>query len=137
MRRGRDDSMLRHRFGTEVAMDQALVLEAVRRLGYEPLPARDPEPGEVLDLRPEIRARYPRMPEPYERFIARVRSCANADETTWFLCAADYNADPADEAFAWKQFFNAADSRTPSDRVDPGEHARERPVVHFGAARFG
>ena len=40
--------MVAHHFGTGVAVDQALVLEAVRRLAFEPLPARTPGPGEVL-----------------------------------------------------------------------------------------
>ena len=62
------------------------------------------QPGEVLALRPEVRARYARIPEQYERFLARVRSCVNADETIWFLCAEDYNVDPADPAFAWNEF---------------------------------
>ena len=33
-----------------------------------------------------------------------MRSCVNADETIWFLCAEDYNMDPVDPSFAWNEF---------------------------------
>jgi hypothetical protein len=64
------------------------------------------QPGDDLARRREIRERYPRIPKQYERFLARVRSCVNADETVWYLCVEDYNREPdaADPGFAWDEF---------------------------------
>lgn len=77
--------------------------------------------GELPALRPEIRVRYPRIPEPFERFLARVRSCVNADETIWFLCAEDYNIDPVDAAFAWNEFEKMELEDQGPDGADPAE----------------
>jgi hypothetical protein len=79
------------------------------------------EPGEDVALRPEIRARYPRIPGQYERFLARVRSCVNADETVWFLCAEDYNQPPDDEAFAWNEFEKMELEDAAPGAADPAE----------------
>jgi SMI1 / KNR4 family (SUKH-1) len=47
--------------------------------------------------------RYPRIPEDYTKFLQRVASCVNADDTVWFCCTDDYNGtSPA--AFAWDEF---------------------------------
>lgn len=48
-------------------------------------------------------ARHRTLPEDYAEFLRRVASCVNADETVWFLCAADYNGESA-SAFAWDEF---------------------------------
>ncbi|HXK33236.1 MAG TPA: hypothetical protein VNM91_04385 [Dehalococcoidia bacterium] len=61
-------------------------------------------PGDHVELPPEIRGRYPRIPEQYERFLARVRTCVNADETTWFLCAEDFHQPASDDSFTWNEF---------------------------------
>lgn len=44
--------------------------------------------------------RYPRIPEDYLRFLQRVSSCVNADETVWYLCLNDYN-NQSDSTWAW------------------------------------
>ena len=50
-----------------------------------------------------FRRRYPHIPEQYRKFLSRVASCTNADETVWFLCAAEYNGT-SDIAWAWNEF---------------------------------
>src|SRR5687767_2150709 len=50
-----------------------------------------------------FRRRYPRVPEQYLKFLSRVASCVNADETVWFLCAAEYNGT-SDSEWAWNEF---------------------------------
>jgi hypothetical protein len=58
--------------------------------------------GEVV-LNEEFRRRYPRIPEQYTKFLTRVASCVNKDETVWFLCVSDYNGT-SDAGFAWNEF---------------------------------
>lgn len=57
----------------------------------------------VVELNEEFRRRYPRIPEQYQTFLAKVASCVNKDETVWFLCATDYNGT-SDAGFAWNEF---------------------------------
>lgn len=52
-----------------------------------------------LALGPPIQARYPNIPTDYLEFLRHVSSCANADETAWFLCEDEYNGT-TDKAFA-------------------------------------
>jgi hypothetical protein len=47
--------------------------------------------------------RYPQIPEGYVKFLQRVATCVNADETVWFLCADDYNGT-SKWAWAWNEF---------------------------------
>jgi hypothetical protein len=54
-------------------------------------------------LNEEFQRRYPRIPEQYTKFLSRVASCVNKDETVWFLCAADYNGT-SEAGFAWNEF---------------------------------
>ena len=61
------------------------------------------ESSGAVELNDAFRRRYARIPKQYEKFLSRVASCMNADETVWFLCAADYNAPDA-EGFAWNEF---------------------------------
>jgi hypothetical protein len=51
--------------------------------------------------------RYPRIPEDYVKFLQRVKSCVNADETVWFLCIDDYNNE-SDSAWAWNEMEKTA-----------------------------
>jgi hypothetical protein len=57
-----------------------------------------PTPDEVLP--PELRRRYPKAPREWAEFAARIEECTNADETAWFLTAADY-AGTSGYAFEW------------------------------------
>lgn len=50
-----------------------------------------------------FRRRYPRIPEQYMKFLSKVASCINKDETVWFVCAAEYNGT-SDSAWAWNEF---------------------------------
>jgi hypothetical protein len=43
---------------------------------------------------------YPQIPPSYIKFLQRVASCVNADETVWFLFADDYNGTSR-LAWAW------------------------------------
>jgi len=79
------------------------------------------QPGEVLTLRDEIRSRYPRIPQQYEQFLARVRSCVNGDETIWFLCADDFNAEATDAAIVWNEFEKMELDDTAPGGSDPAE----------------
>jgi SMI1/KNR4 family protein SUKH-1 len=47
-------------------------------------------------------SRHPKIPDSYMKFLQRVASCANASETVWFLCAADYNG-ASDAAWRWDE----------------------------------
>lgn len=46
--------------------------------------------------------RYPRIPADYVKFLERVKSCVNTDETVWFLCLDDYN-NKSDSDWAWNE----------------------------------
>jgi hypothetical protein len=61
------------------------------------------ESSGVVELNESFRRRYPRIPEQYEKFLSKVASCANADDTVWFLCAAEYNGT-SDVVWAWNEF---------------------------------
>ncbi|HSE25766.1 MAG TPA: hypothetical protein VLB68_29135 [Pyrinomonadaceae bacterium] len=50
-----------------------------------------------------ISQRHPRIPEDYLKFISRVSTCVNGNETVWFLCADDYYGR-SDSAYAWNEF---------------------------------
>ena len=62
------------------------------------------ESSGTVELNDGFRQRYPRIPEQYQKFLSRVTSCVNRDETVWFLCAADYNGPGDDAGFAWNEF---------------------------------
>lgn len=55
-------------------------------------------PGGGTTLNESFTRRYPRVPDSYREFLDHVKSCVNADETVWFLCADDYNGT---SEFAW------------------------------------
>jgi hypothetical protein len=55
-----------------------------------------------LALNESFARRYPRIPEGYVKFLQRVASCVNADETVWFLCADDYN-DKIKDGWTWNE----------------------------------
>ena len=55
------------------------------------------------NLNESFTRRYPRIPEDYAKFLRRVASCANADDTVWFLCADHYNGTSG-LAFDWNEF---------------------------------
>ncbi|HEU4833582.1 MAG TPA: SMI1/KNR4 family protein [Pyrinomonadaceae bacterium] len=46
--------------------------------------------------------RHPRIPADYRKFLERVKFCANADETVWFLCGDDYNGT-SEFDWAWNE----------------------------------
>ena len=46
--------------------------------------------------------RYHDLPAEWAGFAGRIRVCANADETTWFLCANDFEEQSGD-AFRWDE----------------------------------
>ena len=56
-----------------------------------------------VNLSESFTTRYPRSPEDYVKFLARVASCANAADNCWFICTDDYNGS-SDAAFAWNEF---------------------------------
>jgi len=47
--------------------------------------------------------RYPAIPASLTDFMARVETCINRDETSWFLNSADY-AGTGDSAYAWNEW---------------------------------
>ena len=51
--------------------------------------------------------RHPRIPDSYRNFLDRVKFCANADESVWFLCGDDYNGTSEFE-WAWNEMENIA-----------------------------
>ena len=61
------------------------------------------EASGAAELNDEVRRRYARVPEQYLKFLSRVASCVNKDETVWFLCVADYNGT-SEAGFAWNEF---------------------------------
>lgn len=56
-----------------------------------------------VELAEAFRRRYASIPESYMMFLRRVASCANANDTVWFLCAGDYNGT-SQSAWAWNEF---------------------------------
>ena len=48
----------------------------------------------------ELRERYPNMPSALTGFLGRLDECVNADDTAWFLTAADY-AGTSGSPWAW------------------------------------
>lgn len=81
---------------SDATLDQYLML--LRSKGW-----KITESSGVVDLNESFRRRYPRIPEQYEKFLSRVASCANADDTVWFLCTAEYNGT-SDVVWAWNEF---------------------------------
>jgi hypothetical protein len=47
--------------------------------------------GRGTTLNESFTVRHPRIPGDYMKFLERVSSCVNADDTVWFLCTDDYN----------------------------------------------
>lgn len=54
-------------------------------------------------LPPDLQQRYPRLPAELTAFLETIDSCANAEETVWFLCREDYRLRDA-ERFRWNEF---------------------------------
>lgn len=50
-----------------------------------------------------ITTRYKNIPKQWLEFIETVKCMMNADETTWFLCANDFDMQ-SDEAFQWNEW---------------------------------
>jgi hypothetical protein len=61
------------------------------------------ESSGAVALNQEFQRRHPRIPEQYMKFLTKVASCVNKDETVWFNCVADYNGT-SDAGFAWNEF---------------------------------
>lgn len=61
------------------------------------------QPDAKFVLPPDVAVRYPNLPAPLIDFLAGLSSCADADETTWFLCQSDYNGT-SDSAFSWDEW---------------------------------
>lgn len=57
----------------------------------------------VLELPIELTKRYDSLPKEWLDFLSRATLCANQADTTWFLCADDYNSNQ-DIAFRWNEF---------------------------------
>lgn len=81
---------------SDEALDEYLAL--LRSKGWTITEASGP-----AQLNDGFRQRYPRIPGQYEKFLSRVGSCVNKDETVWFLCASDYNGT-SEAGFAWNEF---------------------------------
>ena len=81
---------------SDATLDAYLAL--LRSKGWKVVESSGP-----VDLNSDFRRRYPRIPEQYEKFLSRVTSCVNKDETVWFLCAAEYNGTSNAE-WAWNEF---------------------------------
>ena len=82
---------------SDAVLDEYLAL--LRGKGWKI--TESPGTAELTDE--SFRRRYPRIPEQYLKFLAKVASCVNADETVFFLCAADYNGT-SDAGWAWNAF---------------------------------
>ena len=50
-----------------------------------------------------LKSRYKNCPQSWLDFIASVKSMVSSDETSWFLCAADYAPQAAD-SFQWNEW---------------------------------
>ena len=59
-------------------------------------------PGGGTTLNESFTLRHPRIPDGYRKFLDRVKSCANEDETVWFLCGDDYNGT-SEFVWAWNE----------------------------------
>lgn len=61
------------------------------------------ETGSNLPLPRWITSRYPSLPDLWLQFIGEVRELFSPDETTWFLCAEDYDTR-LDHAWRWNEW---------------------------------
>lgn len=66
--------------------------------------------------------RYPRIPTDYVKFLQRVKSCVNADETVWFLCVDEYNSQ-TDSAWAWNEMEKIA--------LEGADESARRQIIDF------
>jgi hypothetical protein len=54
-------------------------------------------------LPPTIEDRYPELPKDLTEFLAAINTCANADNTAWFLNQEHFQG-MSDDAFRWNEF---------------------------------
>ena len=82
----------------------SIFLAALANAGWKVTP-RESRP---LLLNPDLRRRYPTLPEDYMRFLQAFALCANAAETVWFLSEEDYAADDDSRknasTFRWNEY---------------------------------
>lgn len=57
----------------------------------------------VFEFPVQLTQRYGVFPKEWVLFISNVDLCANKEDTSWFLCANDYNINQ-DIAFRWNEF---------------------------------
>ena len=100
-------------------------LDALASAGWT---VRERTPDAVLppeDVWPAaLRDRYPNIPAALTEFVSRVEACLKADETAWFLTAADY-AGTSDFAFAWNEW-ERMELEWSEERGDADEAAKVR-----------
>jgi hypothetical protein len=85
----------------ETVHDLDAYIELLRNHGWS---VRLRDGSVALTLNDAFTRRHPRIPDGYLRFLERVASCVNSDETVWFLCADDYNGTNSDPEWAWDEF---------------------------------
>jgi len=72
---------------------------------------------DAISLPREVAKRY-RVPNEYQQFLSRIRSCVNPAQNQWFLCAEDY-APKSEDEFRWNEFeiisLKAADDEDDED----------------------
>ena len=80
-------------------MTRATAISQLRERGWRV----EEQPGQAFRLPPALASRYPRLPASLVEFLSGLTRCADASETTWFLCQKDYEGTSG-SAFAWDEW---------------------------------
>src|SRR5262245_17756557 len=78
----------------------------------------------VLHFADDISPRYPSIPQELIEFLSTVASCANHDETCWFLCEENYNGTSA-SAYHWNEI------ELESVKYATGDHELQEDIKAF------
>lgn len=89
--------------GFEAEIRFALSVDLERFLGYMRTQGWRAETGPNPPLPQRITDRYRNLPKLWLQFIGQVRELSSPDETTWFLCAGDYDTR-LDHAWRWDEW---------------------------------
>ncbi len=77
-------------------MNRTPFIQQLRKQGWTVEERAEP----AFRLPPVIAARYPRLPDSLVVFLSGLSLCADATQTTWFLCQQDYDGTSG-SAFSW------------------------------------
>jgi hypothetical protein len=80
-------------------MDTDELIQKLRSAGWSAVVKHEPS----FILPAAVKARYPRLPSDLVRFLSMFSSCVATDETSWFLCDAEFSGSSG-SAFTWDEW---------------------------------